>query len=91
MDAPREAIILNAKGEELTAEDKQLLAATFDQVRAEWKQRAEAEKAERECLRQEEAAHRKAAYDAAAAPFREARRLKMLKRMKTEQARKAQK
>jgi hypothetical protein len=87
----KEAIILNSQGEKLTDEDMKLLAATYDQVKAEWKQRREAEKAEYERQRRAELERRKAEYDAGAAPFREARRQKMLKRLEAEKARKEQK
>jgi hypothetical protein len=89
-DSERTVVILNTQDEELTLDDKKLLAETYEVVKAEYKQRREAEKAEYERQRQAEADRRKAEYDAGAAPFREARRLKMQKRFEAEQARKAQ-
>jgi hypothetical protein len=81
--------ILNAQGEEITKEEKKLLTDTFYVVKAEWAQRAKEAKEARERERLAEEARRKAEYDAVAAPFREARRLKYLKRAEAEKARKA--
>lgn len=83
-DRPLVSVLVNAEGQELTPIDKAKLEQVYQEVRAEYAERLRAE-ADREAALREAAAARRAAEeqaanDAAAAPYREARRLRFAKR-----------
>lgn len=71
---PSDVVIVNAEGNPLSPEEKLKLEETYKEVKAWYKERIAAVKAEKEREAAEEAAAQKAAYDAAAAPYREERR-----------------
>lgn len=87
-DAPFTNEIQNAAGKPLDKEEQRRLLKAVETVKGEWAQRRKEAAEARERARKEEEIRRKAEYDAVAAPYREARRLKMLKRFEAEQARK---
>lgn len=74
--------IVRQDGSPLTAEDKKAIETEYDAAKARRAERlAEAERLD-EARKERQKAERQAAYDAAAAPYREARRQKWLAKQK---------
>ncbi len=82
LDMFRKVIITNAAGEELNADEQKQLVAMMDTVREEYRLRAIEAKRCLERQAAEDKARRQAEYDRIAAPYREQRRLRLLKRIK---------
>lgn len=83
MDMFRKVTVINAAGEELNKEEQKQLVAMMDVVRYEYRLRGLEAKRQQEAREAEDKARRQVEYDRLAAPHREARRLRNLKKMNT--------